>query len=123
MAENVTIGGGGTLFVGEDKTLSLELTSKADSTVAVNMSGWTMVFDVRKSDTSQTSILSLTPSVTGSFNALRSSNTQRAMVTISDESTNLFKGATYRYAWKRLDEDSETVLMWGDFVLEKATAP
>lgn len=123
MASNVTIGGNGTLFIGEDKTLFFELPSAADLTAAVNMAGWTMLFDVRKTDAAATAIVSVAPSLTGSFNAVRASNTQRAVVTLSDDLTNLFKAATYRYSWKRMDGDSETVLMYGDFVIEKATAP
>lgn len=122
MAENVTIGGEGTLFVGEDKILSLELKSKTSETTAIDMTGWVMIFDVRKADTTTTAMLSKTPTLTGAFNAIRSSNTQRAQVILTDDDTNLFKAKTYRYAWKRLDPDSETVLMWGDFILEKATA-
>ena len=46
----MTIGGNGTLFVGEDKVLKIEVLDVVG--VPVNMSGWQILFDVRKSDKS-----------------------------------------------------------------------
>lgn len=123
MAEEVKIGGSGSLFVGEDKTIRLELFSKTDSTVAVDMSGWTMVFDVRAKDNSATAIVSVAPALTGAFNAVRTSNTQRGIVTLTDDQLNLFREKNYRWSWKRMTEGSETVLAWGTFAPQKATAP
>lgn len=125
MAEEVTIGGGGSLFVGEDKIVRLELFLKSDATVAVDMTGWAMVFDVRKKDnSSDPAIVSVTSlPLAGTFNASRATNTQRALLTMTDDLMNLFKAATDRYSWKRTDAGSETVLAYGDFAPEKATAP
>ncbi len=125
MAEEVTIGGGGSLFVGEDKTIRLELFLKSDPTVAVDMTGWTLLFDVRAKDTSSDpAILSVTPlTLSGAFNVARSSNLQRALVPLTDTQLNLFKAKNYRWSWKRMDPSSETVLARGDFAPEKATAP
>jgi hypothetical protein len=122
MAEEVTLGGEGTLFVGEDKLFRLEL---LDPTGApVNMSGWTMVFDVRAKDTSaDPALLSKVPAVLGTFNAIRADNLQRALVVVTDDDMNLFAEKTYRYSWKRMDGGSETVLVYGDFTPQKATAP
>lgn len=124
MAENVTLGGDGSLFVGEDKTLTLELVLKSTPTTAVDMTGWSMVFDVRKSDIApDPAIVSHTPTLVGVFNATRASNTQRATVTLSDDDLNLFRAKAYRWSWKRMDAGSETVLAWGSFAPQKATAP
>jgi hypothetical protein len=140
MATTVAIGGAdtGLLFVGEDKTLRLELLDTNDATVIaagggnpVNMAGWALVFDVRNKDNSpDPAILSKTPTVAGVFNAARNLNTQRAVVILTDDDLNLFKGSnlpvgakTYRHSWKRTTADSETVLARGDFAPEKATAP
>lgn len=130
MATDVTIGGSGTLFVGEDKTLRLELLDEND--LPVNMAGWTMLFDVREKDNSSAALLSKVPSVTGAYNAARAANTQRAEVTLTDDdlAATIFKGSnltagakTYRHSWKRMDAGNETVLSRGDFSPEKATVP
>lgn len=124
MAENVTIGGNGSLFVGEDKTIILEVILQGSTTVSVDMTGWTLLFDVRKTDNAaDPAIISHVPTLTGTFNALRSSNTQRASVALSDDDMNLFRAGTYRWSWKRMDNGSETVLAWGNFTPQKATAP
>lgn len=122
MATLQTIGGAGALFVGEDKTLRLELLDTA--LVPIDMAAWTMLFDVRTTDNaSDPALLSKTPSVSGAYNAVRATNTQRAFVTLTDVDLNTLKARTYRYSWKRMDADNETVLAWGDFTLQKATAP
>lgn len=135
MATDVTLGGAGTgtLFVGEDKTLRLELLDDPEATapVPVNMLGWSILFDVRVKDNSpDPAIIAIIASITGVYDAVRATNTQRAVVTLTDTQLNLFKGSnltsgakTYRHSWKRMDDGSETVLCRGDFLPEKATAP
>jgi hypothetical protein len=130
VAVESTIGGSGTLFVGEDKTLRFELAGvnvdgSISTTVAVDMTGWAMVFDVRKKDASaDPAILSMTAfSLTGVFNAVRATNTQRASLPVTDDQLNLFRAKSYRWSWKRTDASSETVLGWGTFGPQKATAP
>lgn len=122
MAEEVTIGNDGSLFVGEDKTLKLEVLDSAG--VPVDLTGWTILFDARKSNTSaDPALLSKNASVTGVYNAARATNTQRAVVALTDTELNTLKAITYRYSWKRMDDGSETVLAYGDFIPQKATAP
>ena len=124
MAEEVTIGGSGSLFVGEDKEIRLELFLKSNPAVAVDFALWSMVFDVRKKDSSaDPAILSIVPTKIGVFNSVRATNTQRAIVTLSDDHLNLFRAGNYRWSWKRTDPGSETVLAWGTFAPQKATAP
>ena len=122
MAANVNLGGSGALFVGEDKSFRLELLDEAG--VPVNMTGWSVLFDVRKKDNSaEPAIFSETASITGTYNAVRATNTQRALVTLTDTEMNTVKAKTYRYSFKRMDDGSETVLAYGNFAPEKATAP
>jgi hypothetical protein len=122
MAEEQTIGGSGTLFVGEDKTFRLEVLDVND--VPVNIAGWTILFDVRKLDTSKDpAIFSKTPSIVGIYNVVRATNTQRAETSLTDTELNLVKARAYRFSWKRMDDGSETVLAWGNFIPQKATAP
>lgn len=122
MAANVQIGGSGTLFVGEDKDIILELLDT--SGVPVNMAGWAMVFDVRRLDVSPApAIFSKTPTIAGAYNIVRATNAQRATAHLTSADMDTVKKGTYRYSWKRLDSGAETVVEYGPFVVEKATAP
>lgn len=122
MATTVTIGGSGTLFVGEDKTFRIEVLDVSGN--PVDMTGWAILFDVRKTDKApDPAIFSKTATVSGTFNSVRAVNAQRALVTLTDTELNTVKNKTYRHSWKRMDDGSETVLARGDFAPEKATAP
>lgn len=126
MAVQTQIGGDGNLFVGEDKTIRLgPLYLAEDPTIGVDMAGWVMVFDVRLKDTSpDPPIISISPlPVTGTFNGIQANNQQYASAVLTDTQMNLFKAKTYRWSWKRLDDGNETVLGWGNFSPQKATAP
>lgn len=122
MALEITIGGSGTLFVGEDKTFRLELIDSDE--LPVDMSGWSIRFDVRKSVTApDPAIFSKTASLVGAYSPVRATNTQRAIVSLTDTEMNTVKARTYQCSWKRMDDGSETVLAYGAFAPEKATAP
>ena len=140
MATNVTIGGddSGDLFADEDKIFILEVLTLAPgeepsaSSVPTDITGWPIVFDVRKRDDSaDPALLSIAATITGTYSATRSVNTQRAQVVVTDDDMHQFKGSnlpdgrekTYRHSWKRTTAGSETVLCRGDFAPEKATAP
>ena len=127
MATTETIGGEGTLFVGEDKTFRLELLdgpSDDTASVPVDMTGWVLLFDVRLKDNSvDPAIFSKTPVITGAYSAVRATNAQRADVVLTDTEMNTVRAKIYRHSWKRMDDGSETVLARGNFVPEKATAP
>lgn len=120
MAATVQIGGNGTLFIGEDKLLRIEVVNEAG--VPVDASGWTIVFDVRKSDTATVPLLLKTATVTGTFNPVRASNTQRAEVLLTSTEMDAFKQKTYRHSWKRTNAGNETIIARGNFKPEKATA-
>lgn len=120
MANEATIGGSGQLFVGEDKTFVLELLDSSDA--PVNMTGWTIIFVVSARDAG-TPLFNITASVTGSFNASRVLNSQRASAALTSAQMDTLKAKTYRHSWKRTDSGVETILAYGDFEVEKATAP
>lgn len=122
MALPIVIGGNGTLFVGEDKTFRHEVLDAAG--LPVNIAGWTILFDVRKTATApDPAIFSKSASIIGVFNAVRAVNTQRAEVTLTDTELNTIKAKKYQASWKRMDDTVETVLGWGPFTPQKATAP
>jgi hypothetical protein len=121
MALAANIGGNGTLFIGEDKTFTLELINA--SNVPVDMTPMTIVFVVSLKDNSTTQIFNKPASLTGVYNIVRAVNTQRAVVTLSDVEMNTLKARTYRHSWKAMNALAETVLAWGNFAPQKATAP
>lgn len=120
MATEVTIGGSGTLFVGEDKVIRLEVLDSGG--LPIDMSGWAVDLVIAKTDTGA-AILTIHTTSTGTYNSVRASNTQRRLATFTDDQLNLFKASTYRHSWKRMDDGSETVLAYGNFTPQKATAP
>jgi len=130
MAAKIQLGGSGSLFVGEDKILRLELLTPATHpttpNIPVDMAGWEIKLVIAPNDKSPEAdfLVDLTATVTGVYDADRTVNTQRAVATLTDDLTNLFTAKTkaphFRYAWKRMDAGSETVLAYGDAVFEKA---
>ena len=122
MATTVQIGGDGNLFVGEDKDFETVVSTVAG--VPVDISGWDIRFDVRKSDkAADPAIFSKTGTVAGTYNVDPLVNTQYVFVSLTDTEMNTVKASTLRYSWKRMNDSVETVLSRGDFVVEKATAP
>ena len=138
MAAEVQIGGtdDSRIFIGQDSTIPVHVkdfdppSGNTDGTVAKEITGWALTFDVRKLDKSGTVILSKTVgagiTIAGVFNATASSNLQRATVALdADLDLTVAKfsidGGTFRYSLKRTDDGSETVLAYGDFVVDRAT--
>jgi hypothetical protein len=122
MAEEANIGGSGELFVGEDKTFELELLDDAQ-TAPVNMAGWAVQFIVRLKDgTADPAIFDKSATIIGVYNADRATNTQRAQVTLTDTDMGTVTAKAYRHSWKRTDAGNETVLAYGDFTVQRATA-
>jgi hypothetical protein len=131
MATEVALGGAGELFVGEDKVLYLEVLDNdpAKNGVPVDIAAWSIVFDIREKDNATVILLKKDAVVEGVFASVRVNNTQRAVVTLTSDEMDQFKGSnlssgakTYRHSWKRTDTAKETVLCRGDFAPEKATA-
>lgn len=135
MAFEATIGGSGSLMLGEDKTLSIEVINADLSTfdpddettwIPKDISGFTLTFIVRdQSSYAGTLLITKSASITGSYNATRSVNTQRAEVSIADtdfvSESGLIPAGTSYYSLKRTDAGSETVLVFGEFVVQETT--
>lgn len=117
------IGGDDDLFVGEDKVLVLENIVDRNGAL-VNFTSWTIIFDVRKTDKApDPAIFSKTATITGTYNVDPLVNTLKASVTLTDDELNTVTNKTYRHSWKRDQSGFETILAFGDFVVQKATAP
>lgn len=122
MALEQNVGGSGELFVGEDKTLYLEVLD--ENSTPVNTGSWVSVrFVVRKKDgTADPAIFDKAASRIGTYNATRALNSERWSVVLTDDELNTVRKFTYRYSWKRLDNDAETILAYGNFAPQLATA-
>ena len=79
----VTIGGTNTLFVGEDKVLRAHI--KDSTGVPVNIAGWAISFVVRSTDAAVPAVVSATATISGAYNVDPAVNTQRAVVTLTDD--------------------------------------
>lgn len=130
MATETQIGGGGELFVGEDKIFKhVVMAAPASAGVVIDFSTWTLKLVVRRNDNSaDPAILEKTATLSGTFNADPNLNTLVATVVLTDTEMQLFsakgtggKAATYRYSWKRTDDGFETITGFGDWVVEEAT--
>ena len=82
-----------------------------------------MRFDLRRSDTAVTFIVQNTATAIGVFDTDRTTNQQRVVVVLAAADLRGNKPGVYRYSLKRTDDGGETVLLYGDFVLGKVTAP
>jgi hypothetical protein len=116
MGALVTMGGEGTLFVGEDKACRLELLDVDGA--PVDMSGWAVALVVKTR--AGTVVITETAAITGVYNAVRATNTQRAVATLTDTELTISAG-THRHSWKRTDDGSEAILAYGPFVIEETT--
>lgn len=136
MAFEASIGGSGSLMLGEDKTLNIEVINAdlaafdpEDETTWVpkDITGFTLTFIVRNQQSATgTALATKSGSVSGTYNASRSVNTQRAVVAIADtdfisESGGLIPPGTTYYSLNRTDAGAETVLVFGEFIVQETT--
>jgi hypothetical protein len=140
----------GKFFQGEDKTFTFEIldtvvldTATLDSdgnpaitsATAVDVTGWALSWILRiGQNTADPALLTKTVgsgiAITGVYNSVRATNTQRVVVTLDDLDTyddtvsptvELTAPKDYAYSLKRTDAGSETVLVWGVLPLGKVT--
>lgn len=131
MAWTVNIGGKdntlGRVFIGEDKIIDFEmLNGDPDDTasIPVNITGFAFLFVCRQSIDAVAALISKSLSVTGTYSATRSVNTQRARLSLTDTdlSSSVFpKAMSAYYSVKRTDDGSETISHEGKFIVEQAT--
>lgn len=120
-------------FIGEDKEIDFEIL--ADDGLAIDdpakspddVATWIVVFSLRKLDTSSVPIIEKRTgsgvSVVGIYSSSRAANTQRIRVAIEDIDTDALKALTYRYGLKRLVAGGDSVLSFGNAMLQKASVP
>ena len=113
------------LYIGADHTVDLTVYSNAGKTAIQDITGWTIVLDIRKKDTAATALLSKTASISGSYNSSPGSNTQKATFTLADTdlAASTFTGDEFtgRYSIWRTDDGSEQPLRYGDITITRTT--
>ncbi|MGE0363059.1 MAG: hypothetical protein AB7R67_20265 [Vicinamibacterales bacterium] len=119
MATTVNYGGSGDLFVGEDKKLKLHV--KDSSGVPVNIAGWTITWGARRSKLGDATVLVAlkTATIEGAYNSSAALNTQRAVVTLTDDDLAGIRSGYH--SWKRGDPGFETILAEGEFAPQRVT--
>jgi len=117
MAKLSTLGGDGKLLAGEDKDVTMEVLTRAG--VPVDVAGWTTSL-VLTTDLTGAAVLTKAGSVTGTYSATRSVNTQRLVFELLDTETDDLLAGTYHWSIKRTDAGSEVVLGWGVCQVERA---
>jgi len=113
-------------FAGEDKALSYEVFASGSTTTMQNVSGFIMDWTLRRviSGTdpfraqgaivvSKTTVAAGGIAITGTYNSVRATNTQRVVVTIADTDTESLSGGRYVCSLKRMDAGLEAVLSHG----------
>lgn len=111
-------------FIGEDKTLPFEIYTSDEATIQ-DVSGWAMTWVLRRIGESNAIVITKTTggstiTITGVFNAVPTTNTQRTNVLILDTDTDNLQPGTYEHALKRTTSGSETILSYGTVELKKA---
>jgi hypothetical protein len=132
MAFNIQIGGHGDLFIGDAKTIEIEVferpaTYKAGDPVdldvwpMVDITGWAISMVVKTSVDAATATLTKTASITGTYNVTRAVNTQRAVFSLLEADTRLLSPRNYAVSIKRTTPGVGEVLGYGTLVAEKTT--
>src|SRR5678816_1862293 len=114
------------LYVGVDMTVELTVYTTDAQTACTDVTGWTTLLEIRKKDTSGGAAkLSKSGLVSGTFNAIPASNTQKVSFPLTDDdlADTIFPGDDWsgRYSIKRTDSGLETVLAYGDVTITRVT--
>lgn len=110
----------GTWFIGADITLRFTVYADASHTTCVDVATYGLQYVLRKGNSDDDPALiskttgAGTITVTGVFNSVPATNTQRVLVSIVDTDTDGLRPGEYMHALKRTDDGNETVLMYTD---------
>jgi hypothetical protein len=110
------------LFIGTDFSYSFAILS-SDEVTAEDVSTWAISWmlktdsNVADASASLTKTTSSGITITGTFNTVPATNTQRVVVAIDDTDTTSLIAGGYVWELKRTDAGSETVLAYGNLTL------
>ena len=113
------------LYVGADHEAVLTTYTTSAKTAIEDVTGWTIVMDIRTTDRSSTALLSVTGTVSGVFNATPALNTQITTFSLPAALTakTIFKGddVPLRASFWRTDTGFKQPLRFGDVALTRTT--
>lgn len=113
------------LYVGADHSVEVTVYANAAKTTIKEITGWTIVLDIRTKDTASSAKLTKTGTVSGVFNSSPGSNTQKVTFALSDDdlSSTVFTGNEFEgtYSIWRKDDGSEQPLRYGDVTITRTT--
>jgi hypothetical protein len=113
------------LYVSANHTIEMVVYANVLHTVVQDITGWTIVLDIRKLDTSGTAKLSVTGVISGVFNASPASNTQKVTFTptAAQMAATIFTGddLPLRHSVWRTDTGTRQPLRFGDCTVVRTT--
>lgn len=114
-----------TLFIGTDHQFVFTILDDEEAT-AIDISGWTLSFMVKRKVTHPDGAALLTKTtsggilITGTYDPDPSQSTQVAQVSIADTDTDPLTAGDRVWELKRMDAGAEAVLAYGDLALVQA---
>ena len=110
-----------TIYRGEDRAFPLTAYLTSSKAVVREITGWTVNFVVRTRDNAPgTALLTVSCSLSGTFDADPDVNTQVATATLARATTLALPVGTYRYSFGRTDTGARAILALGDLVVKSA---
>lgn len=102
------------LFIGEDRTIRIDVV-QSDDTTPQAMTGWSLTWELLNRR-GGTVLITKTPSIGNG-----SATDDRATITITDTDTEAIDPGTYFHVLRRTDAGGEAVLAFGDAVIQEAS--
>ena len=102
-------------FIGEDKTIEIDVV-QSDGSTAQTMTGWALTWELKRSQFHSTVLISKT-TASGISIGNGDGTDDRASITVADTDTEDLEPGTYYHQLRRSDAGSEVILSRGDAVI------
>lgn len=114
------------LFIDSDREFEYEVRNKA-LTQAIDITGWALSWKLKVRETDAAALITKTVgsgiAITGVFNADPVQNTQRAVVTVTDDDTLNLQTGMRVCELKRMDSGAEVPIAFGPVRVRKGVHP
>lgn len=115
MAKKITLGSAGRLMRGDDLDVVLEVVNREGT--PVDCAGWSTTLLISRNGVTALTAVGV---VSGSYNAVRATNTQRITFSLFDDDTSNLSAGDYDWSARRTDTGAERVLAYGPCLVEEA---